>query len=43
MKTYQNLIEVGENETNRMEFVRSVVNDHISSDDYKIAAAAEAY
>lgn len=43
MKTYQNLIEVGENEINRMEFVRSVVNDHISSDDYKIASAAEAY
>ena len=43
MKTYQDLISVGENETNRMEFVRSVVNDHISSDDYKIAAAAEAY
>ena len=43
MKTYQDLINVGENEINRMEFVRSVVNDHISSDDYKIASAAEAY
>ena len=43
MTTYQDLIAVGENEINRMEFVRSVVNDHISSDDYKIAAAAEAY
>ena len=43
MTTYQGLIAVGENEINRMEFVRSVVNDHISSDDYKIASAAEAY
>lgn len=43
MTTYQDLVAVGENETNRMEFVRSVVNDHISSDDYKIASAAEAY
>lgn len=43
MTTYQDLIAVGENEINRMEFVRSVVNDHISSDDYKIASAAEAY
>ena len=43
MKNYQDLVAVGENEINRMEFVRSVVNDHISSDDYKIAAAAEAY
>lgn len=43
MKNYQDLAAVGENEINRMEFVRSVVNDHISSDDYKIASAAEAY
>ena len=43
MTTYQDLVAVGENEANRMEFVRSVVNDHISSDDYKIASAAEAY
>ena len=43
MKIYQDLVAVGENEINRMEFVRSVVNDHISSDDYKIASAAEAY
>ena len=43
LTTYQGLIAVGENEINRMEFVRSVVNDHISSDDYKIASAAEAY
>lgn len=43
MRTYQDLLEVGENEKDRMEFVRGAVNDHTSSDDYKIAAAAEAY
>lgn len=43
MKTYQDLIAVGENEKERMEFVRSAVADHISSSDYQIAAAAEAY
>lgn len=43
LRTYQDLLEVGENEKDRMEFVRGAVNDHTSSDDYKIAAAAEAY
>lgn len=43
MRTYQDLLAVGENEKDRMEFVRGAVNDHTSSDDYKIAAAAEAY
>lgn len=43
MRTYQDLMEVGENEKDRMEFVRGAVNDHTSSSDYKIAAAAEAY
>lgn len=43
MKTYQDLVELGENEKNRMDFVRSAVLEHTSSDDYKIAAAAEAY
>ena len=43
MRTYQDLLGVGENEKDRMEFVRGAVQDHISSDDYKIAAAAEAY
>ena len=37
------MLAVGENEKDRMEFVRGAVNDHTSSDDYKIAAAAEAY
>ena len=43
MRTYQDLLDVGENEKERMEFVRGAVRDHTSSDDYKIAAAAEAY
>lgn len=43
IKTYQDLIAIGENEKGRMEFVRSVVTDHRSSDAYSIAAAAEAY
>ena len=43
MRTYQDLLAVGENEKDRMDFVRVAVRDHISSDDYKIAAAAEAY
>ena len=42
LRTYQDLMEVGENEKDRMEFVRGAVNDHTSSSDYKIAAAAEA-
>ena len=43
LRTYQDLLAVGENEKERMEFVRGAVQDHTSSDDYKIAAAAEAY
>ena len=43
LRTYQDLLAVGENEKDRMGFVRGAVQDHTSSDDYKIAAAAEAY
>lgn len=43
MRTYQDLLAVGENEKDRMEFVQGAVRDHTSSEDYKIAAAAEAY
>lgn len=43
IKTYQDLLAVGENEQNRMDFIRGAVMDHTSSDDYKIASAAEAY
>lgn len=41
--TYQDLIAVGENENDRMDFVTAAVNAHTSSTDYKIAATAEAY
>ena len=43
LRTYQDLLAVGENEKDRMEFVQGAVRDHTSSGDYKIAAAAEAY
>ena len=41
MKTYQDLTALGDNERDRMEFVRSVVRDHLGSADYRIAADAE--
>lgn len=43
MKTYQDLIGVGENEKDRMAFVIAAVNDHKGSELYKIARDAEAY
>ena len=43
MKTYQDLTALGDNEQERMEFVRSAVRDHLGSEDYRIAAAAEEY
>lgn len=43
MRTYQDLLEIGENEKDRMAFVQGAVRDHTSSNDYKIAAVAEAY
>ena len=43
MKTYQDLLEVGEREENRMEFVRSAISEHKSSDLYKTAKIADEY
>lgn len=43
MRTYQDLVALGENETERMAFIRGAVRDHINSSDYAIATAAEAY
>lgn len=43
MKTYQDLIEVGENENERMEFVLRAINDHKSSRLYTTAIDAEMY
>lgn len=43
MKTYQDLRAAGEDETKRMEFVKSAVYDHKNSADYRMAKDAEAY
>ena len=43
MKTYQDLIAVGEDEQKRMDFVKSVVNDHQGSKNYQDAVIAEQY
>lgn len=43
MHTYQDLLEVGENEAKRMEFVREVISTHKSSDLYKTAKIADDY
>lgn len=43
MKTFQDLLEVSENEQERMDFVKSVVNDHQSSKNYQDAVIAEQY
>lgn len=43
MKTFQDLLEVGENELDRMAFVMAAINEHKSSQLYKIAADAELY
>lgn len=43
MQTYQDLVTVGDNETKRMEFVRTVINDHKNTDLYKTAKIADEY
>lgn len=43
MKTYQDLLNVGANESDRKNFVRALINEHKSSKDYKIAADAYEY
>ena len=43
MKTYQDLLALGDNDNARREFLRDVVNEHKASDAYKIAVDAEAY
>lgn len=43
MKTYNDLLNVGENEKDRMDFVLQVIKEHKSSDLYRIAADAELY
>lgn len=43
MLTYQDLLEVGENDSNRIDFVRRVINQHTSSALYKMAQIADEY
>ena len=43
IKTYQDLLEVGDTEKDRMNFVLSAINEHQSSEQYKIAKDAEQY
>jgi SPP1 family phage portal protein len=41
--TYNDLLDIGENEKQRMEFVLSAIKEHKTSNDYAIAADAELY
>lgn len=43
IKTFNDLLEIGENERDRMEFVLSAIKEHKSSDLYKTAYDAELY
>jgi len=43
MKTYQDLLEIGENESDRQDFVRHVINEHKSSELYKEGSIAFDY
>lgn len=43
MKTYQDFLKIGEGDAKVIDFVREVIEDHKSSDDYKAAKVAQAY
>ena len=43
MKTYNDLVAVGENEKARIDFIRQAINEHCSSERYKTAVDAELY
>lgn len=43
MYTYQDLLAVGENDTERMAFVRQTINQHKASPEYKTAETADLY
>ena len=43
MKTYNDLVAVGENEKERMDFIRKAINEHCNSERYKTAVDAELY
>ena len=43
MKTYQDLIALGDDENARMDFVKALVNEHEASDMYRMAKIADDY
>lgn len=43
MKTYQDLLEVGQDEKARMEFIRQAISEHKGSDAYQMAERAQLY
>ena len=43
MKTYQDLLAIGENEIKRKDFVRALINEHKTTEDYRIAKDAYEY
>lgn len=43
MKTYQDLLELGNNEDQKMEFIRALIGEHQSSDLYRTAMLADEY
>ena len=43
MKTYQDFLKVGENEQDRMRFIKACIEEHKSSPEYKTALDAEMY
>lgn len=43
MKTFNDLLAVGENEKERIDFIRQAINEHCNSERYKTAVDAELY
>ena len=43
MKTYEDLVALGENEAERMSFIQAAIRDYAASPEYKFAQAAERY
>lgn len=43
LKTYQDLIQVGDNEQNRIDFIKAVISEHMASPVYRTAMVAQDY
>lgn len=43
MYTYQDLLNVGDDENKRIDFIHTLIESHKTSDDYKLAMIAQAY